>query len=294
MENRILKYFLVVAQEENITRAAEILHVSQPALSKQLMQLEEELGTKLFIRGKRSLTLTEEGRFLKERAQEIVDLTEKTERDFKNGIGTFNGVISIGMGESSASEWLTTKIVEFLAIYPDVRFDFYSATADTVKIKMEKGLLDMGILTGPTGELSKYNHITLPTTDNWGILVSPSNELSKKQFVTATDLRNEKLFISKRSLNQTEIAKWFGEDYSEKNVIGTYNLLKNAAMLVKKNLGVALAIDGATTIYDKQSVVWIPFKPEIKLKSVLVWKKYKDTLPSATKFIEFINHSIKL
>ncbi len=294
MENRLLKYFLVVAQEENITRASEILHVSQPALSKQLMQLEDELGAKLFIRGKRSLTLTEEGRFLRQRAQEIVDLTEKTERDFKDGIVSFNGVISIGMGESAASDWLADKISEFSAVYPNVKFDFYSATADSVKTRIEKGLLDMGILIGPTGDLSKYNQITLPVTDRWGVLVSICNEISEKQFVTAEDLKYEKMFLPKRALNQTDISAWFGDCYSDKNVVGTYNLLKNAAMLVKKNLGVALAIDGATLIYDSQSVVWIPLKPEIELKSVLVWKKYKDASPSATKFLEFIDHSVKL
>ena len=125
MENRVLKYFLVVAQEENITRAAEILHVSQPALSKQLIGLEQELGAKLFVRGKRSLTLTEEGRFLFRRAQEIVDLTEKTERDFKDGITSLNGTVSIGMGETEASIWLTSKVAEFSEIYKDVKFNFY-------------------------------------------------------------------------------------------------------------------------------------------------------------------------
>ena len=155
MENRLLKYFLVVAQEENITRAAEILHVSQPALSKQMMQLENELGATLFIRGKRSLTLTEEGRFLRGRAREIVALTEKTERDFKDGIVSYNGIIAIGMGETSASHRLGELAVEFSKSYPDVKFDFYSATADSVKERIEKGVLDAGLIIEPAIDLAK-------------------------------------------------------------------------------------------------------------------------------------------
>ncbi|MGN0811971.1 MAG: LysR family transcriptional regulator [Candidatus Coproplasma sp.] len=294
MENRLLKYFLVVAQEENITRASEILHVSQPALSKQLMQLEDELGAKLFIRGKRSVTLTEEGRFLRGRAQEIIDLTEKTERDFQDGIVKFNGVVSIGMGESTASEWIANSISEFTKIYPEVRFDLYSANGDNVKERIEKGLLDIGIIVGLAGDLSKYNYIPLPVKDRWGVLVSPDHPLARKQFVTPDNLEGEKIFLSKRSMPQSNLTEWFGSKYNEKNVLITYNLIKNAAMFVQNGTGIALAIDGAVSLYDQSKTVWIPLAPEIALSNTVVWKKYGERSPSAARFIEFLNHSVGL
>jgi hypothetical protein len=290
MENRLLKYFLVVAQEENITRAAEILHVSQPALSKQIMQLEDELGAKLFLRGKRSLTLTEEGRFLRSRAQEIVDLTEKTERDFRDGIVSYNGTVSIGMGETAASRWLSAQTEKFSESYPDVRFDFYSATADSVREKIEKGLLDMGLLIEPTGDLSKYDFIRLPVMDRWGVLVSVKNPLAGKDAVTRDDLMREKLFIPFRIFPC--LSEMFGISAETANIRGTHNLLYNVASVVQNNSAVAITIGGAAEIYDPCKLVWRPFSPAIGFHSVLIWKKYKASSPSAAKFLEFIKHSI--
>ena len=292
MENRLLKYFLVVAQEENITRAAEILHVSQPALSKQIMQLEDELGAKLFIRGKRSLTLTEEGRFLRSRAQEIVDLTEKTEQDFKDGIVSYNGTVSIGMGETAASRWLSAQTEKFSADYPDVRFDFYSATADSVREKIEKGLLDMGLLIEPTGDLSKYDFIRLPVRDRWGVLVSVKNPLAGKNVVTRDDLLNEKLFIPFRIF--PHLHEMFGISAETAQIRGTHNLLYNVASVVQDNSAAAITIGGAAELYDPCKLVWRPFSPEIGFHSVLIWKKYKSSSPSAAKFLEFIKYSIWL
>ena len=292
MENRLLKYFLVAAQEENITKAAEILRVSQPALSKQIMQLEDELGAKLFIRGKRSLSLTEEGRFLRSRAQEIVDLTEKTERDFKDGIVSYNGTVSIGMGETAASRWLSAQTEKFSADYPDVRFDFYSATADSVREKIEKGLLDMGLLIEPTGDLSKFDFIRLPVRDRWGVLVSTSSPLAGKDVVTRDDLVQENLFVPFRILPR--LNEMFGISEGEITVRGTHNLLYNVASVVQDNSAAAITIGGAAELYDPCKLVWRPFSPEIGFHSVLIWKKYKASSPSAAKFLEFIHHSVRL
>lgn len=292
MENRLLKYFLVAAQEANITRAAEILHVSQPALSKQIMQLEDELGAKLFIRGKRSLTLTEEGRFLRGRAEEIVALTEKTERDFHDGIVSYNGIISIGMGETAASRWLGRLAVEFTKSYPEVKFDFYSATADSVKARIEKGLLDAGLLIEPTVDLSKYDLLRIPVRDSWGVLISTANPLHEKEYVTREDLVGERIFAPFRLADRLE--ETFGISAQSPNVFGTHNLLNNAATLVRENAGVAITISGATELYDRRELVWRPFYPEVSLASVLIWKKYNATSPSATKFFEFVENSIRL
>ena len=292
MENRLLKYFLVVAQEENITRAAEILHVSQPALSKQMMQLENELGATLFIRGKRSLTLTEEGRFLRGRAREIVALTEKTERDFKDGIVSYNGIITIGMGETSASRRLGELAVEFSKSYPDVKFDFYSATADSVKERIEKGVLDAGLIIEPAIDLAKYDFLRFPEKERWGVLVSAENPLFRKESVSKSDLVGERLFVPFRIRNQLE--EIFGISIHSPNVFGTHNLLGNVATLVRENAGAAITIDGATELYDKRTLGWRPFEPEIILSSVLIRKKYKAASPSAAIFSEFVEQSSRL
>lgn len=292
MENRWLKYFLVAAQEENMTRAAEILHISQPALSKQIMQLEDELGARLFVRGKRSLTLTEEGRFLLGRAREIVALTEKTERDFRDGIVSYNGMISIGMGETATSLWLGRLAVEFTKMYPDVKFDFYSATADSVKERIEKGLLDAGLLIEPTVDLPRYDFLRLPVKERWGVLVSAEHPLFRKDSVTPADLAPERLFVPRRLADRLE--EWIGISAHSPNVFGTHNLLNNVAALVRDNAGVALTIGGASGLYDKRELAWKPLEPEMSLESVLVWKKYKATSPSAEKFLDFVRHSVKL
>lgn len=289
MENRLLKYFLVVAEEENITRASKILHISQPALSKQLMTLEDELGAKLFIRGKRNISLTEEGRFLQVRAKEIIDLTEKTERDFKDGVINFNGVISIGMGETGASEWLGNKVCEFSEIFPEVKFVFHSSTGDSIRDSIERGLLDFGLLVEPYGVLSKFSYLSLPIKEQCGVLVSTKNALSQKPFITKEDLANEKLIIPVRYVPY--IKEMFGDDYEKREFI-TFNLLFNVATIVKRNDGVCFTMGGATSLYGKNELVWKPLSPKVEYSNVIIWKKYKEESPSARRFIEFLNHSI--
>lgn len=289
MDNRVLRYFLVTAQEENITKAAEVLFISQPALSRQLMQLEQELGVTLFIRGKRNITLTEEGRFLRQRAMEIIELTEKTEQEFRNGIGSLSGVISIGIGESNASGWIADIIEKFSARYPEVRFDFHSANANHIKENIEKGLLDVGILLEPT-DVSKYNHLRLPVVDYWGVIFSSESKLSQNVYVSPEDMSEIKFFASKRSV--ATIKEWLGDYYDEKNLHLTYNLIYNVATLVNKGMGPAFAIDGAVALYNNPNIVFRPLNPEIKLTSVFVWKKFQQVSPTVLKFIEFVKNAI--
>lgn len=286
MENRVLKYFLVAAREQNITKASEILHISQPALSRQLMQLEEELGAKLFVRGKRNLTLTEEGLYLRRKAQEIVDLTEKTEQEFANGITSLNGVISIGMGETSASSYLADVIRAFGQEYPNVRFEIVANNADSTREQLEKGLIDVGILLEPI-DLSAYDFIRLPVKDTWGVLLPAKSPLCEKPCVTAEDLKDRKIFMSNRALNQSMFASWFGEFFHEKNLYLTVNLLFNAAMLVSKGMGCAVTLDGAAKLYN-QELVFRPLYPKIEQTSVFIWKKHQILSNSVRQFIEFI------
>lgn len=287
MENRVLKYFLVVAREQNITKASEILHISQPALSRQLMQLEEELGAKLFIRGKRNITLTDEGLYLRQKAQEIIDLTEKTEQEFANGLTSLSGVISIGMGETMASSYLADLIYEFREEYPDVRFQIISGNADETREQLEKGLLDIGILLEPT-DLSKYDIIRLPVKDTWGVIVPSKCPLCKKEYVTAEDLKDRKIFMNNRAVNHSLFSSWFGKFYNEKNINITGNLLYNAAMLVSKGMGCAITVDGAVQLYNHPELNFRPLYPKIEQTSVLVYKKHQILSNCVLKFIELI------
>lgn len=288
MENRVLRYFLVAAREENITRAADILYISQPALSRQLMQLEEELGVKLFVRGKRKIVLTDEGRLLRRRAQEIIDLLDKTEREFKEGTEVLSGEVAIGMGESSASALIADYISDFVKLHPSVRFKFYSNNADYIKEQLEKGLLDIGVLIEPT-ELSKYEYIRLPVKDCWGALLPSTCPLAAKDCVTPEDFKGKKVFVSTRA-KQT-ITSWLGDSFDEDNVMLYYNLLYNAAMLVKKGLGAAFTLDGAAMPYYNSDVEFRPLAPKIEVTTVLVWKKYQVITPTVKAFIDYMRYA---
>lgn len=290
MEVRVLKYFLTVAREENITRASEILHISQPALSRQLMQLEEELGVQLFVRGRHSSTLTEAGMLLRRRAQEIVDLTEKTEREFQSDSAALGGLISIGSGEADTMRILAEAMRGFSDLYPEVKFDIYSNDADHVKERLERGTLDIGVLLGPT-DISKYESIALPGKERWGAIVPAKCPLAQKEFVTKEDLVGRRVFIAKRGVAQG-VADWFGEYYDKMNVYATYNLLYNAAMLVNCEIGAAICIEGAASLYKNPNILFRPFYPELSVQSVMVWKKHQPQSQAVSKFIGYIREKL--
>lgn len=287
METRALKYFLEVAKQENISKAAMLLHISQPALSKQIKQLEKELNVTLFIRDNKSIHLTEQGYYLKEKAQEIIELNDKLVNDFIVGFESLNGTINIGMCESNASKWLSEKILDFNKKYPKIKYNIYSANADLIKEKLDRGLIDIGILVGPSFDFSSYESLNIPFKDHWGIIVYKNNKLYNKAYVVKEDLINEKLIVSKRSLNISDIKSWFGNKFKEENIIVTYNLIQNALHLVEKNIGIAFAIDGATSLYN-ENIKWIPLKPDIVLSNVIIWKRNGQKSASVNKFIEYI------
>ena len=286
MEYRVLKYFLTVAREENITRAADILHISQPALSRQLMQLEEELGIQLFKRGRHSTSLTAEGMLLRRRAQEIIDLTEKTEREFRSGSETIGGIISIGSGEANTMRTLAEIMRSFCELYPDVKFDIYSNDADHVKERLEHGSLDIGVMLGPT-DISKYDSIPLPGKERWGAEVPGRCQLAEKEYITREDLVGKRVFLSKRVVSQG-VVDWFGEYFDKLDVYATYNLLYNAAMLVDCGIGAALCIEGAASLYKNPNLVFKPFYPELAVSSVLVWKSHQPMSRAMAEFIGFL------
>lgn len=289
MEIRVLKYFLAVAREENITKAAGLLHISQPSLSRQLMQMEESLGVKLFKRSKHRIILTDEGRLLRRKAQEIVALADKAEKELSKGEDAISGEIAIGCGETKNMAYLSQMIVSFRERYPEVTFEIYTAIADDVKDHIENGVLDFGLMLEPV-EISKYNFIQLPLGEKWCVLMRKDSPLAEKDKITPADLVGVPLMIAKRKSVRNELENWFGDYYDRLNITATCNLsYSNRSIMVENHVGVALVHEFEN---NHESLCLRPIFPEIENKSVLVWKKNQVFSPAATKFIEWIKNAI--
>lgn len=284
MEMRVLRYFLMAAREENITRAAELLHITQPTLSRQLQQLEEELGVKLFQRSNHSIRLTEDGLLLKRRAQEIVALADKTEKEFQHKEENVSGEIAIGGGETKGVHELAEIFSSFRREYPEVSYDFYTADADEVKERLDKGLLDVGLLTEPVDVL-KYNFVRLQKRERWGILVRKDSALADREFVRAEDLLEVPLLMIKRATVQNELASWFDNYYDQIQVVGTHNLINNAAVMVEKGIGCALCFNLGIA-YD--NLCFVPLMPAVETGAVIVWKKNQIASRAVHEFIRFL------
>lgn len=284
MEIRVLKYFLMAAREENITKAAELLHITQPTLSRQLQQLEEELGVKLFQRSNHSIHLTEDGMLLKRRAQEIVALTDKTEKEFQHKEESVSGEISIGSGETKSVHELAEILSLFREEYPAVSYDFYTANADDIKERLDKGLLDIGLLAEPV-DISKYNFVRLNGRERWGILVREDSVLAAKEYVKPEDLLEIPLLMVRRPLVQSELAGWFDNYYDQLHIVGTYNLINNAAVMVEKGIGCALCFNLGVT-FDK--LRFVPLLPAVETGAVIVWKKNQIASQAVYRFIDFL------
>lgn len=288
MELRVLNYFLIVAREENITKAAQLLHLTQPTLSRQLMQLEEELGVQLFRRGKHSISLTEDGMLLRRRAQELVSLSEKTRMELQHREEMPAGEIAIGCGETKSMAVLSEKMLSFRQRYPSVQFSIYSAIADDIKERIEKGLLDMGLLVEPV-DISKYEFIRLPLKEQWGILVRTDSPLAEKEYVTPQDLRGIPLLMVRRELVKNELANWFGDSYDQLEIAATYNLIVNAAFMVEQGMGIALCFDLGAVF---ENLRFVPLSPRMETGSVLVWKKNQTLSAAQAQFIRHIRNTI--
>ena len=286
MELRVLKYFLAVAREQNITAAAESLHVTQPTLSKQLMDLETDLGCKLFERGKRKITLTEEGVFLRQRAQEIVDLAEKTEAAFVSTHETVTGDVYIGCGETQGMRGIIKIMKLMQETHPDVRFHLYSGNDEDVSERLETGLVDFGLFVGST-RLEKYDYIKLPVHDVWGLLLRKDDPLAKQEGIRPKDLENVPLLCSRQALAHNEFSGWLGKDFSKLRVRSTHNLLFNASLMVEEGLGCALAIEGLVNTADR-NLTFRPFEPAVKADLVFARKKYRVLSKAAELFLQYL------
>lgn len=287
MEIRVLRYFLTVVREQSITKASEVLHITQPTLSRQLAQMEEEVGVKLFDRGTRKITLTNEGLLLRRRAEEILQLVDKTERELVVQEEQVEGKITIGCGEIASVQLLPDLFKSFHEKYPRVTFDIYTATADHVKDQMDRGLVDIGLLLEPI-DIEKYDFIRLDMKERWVALMRPDSPLAEKDSVTAGELSELPLILPRRLRVQSELASWFGGYYEKLNVLFTSNLSTNSAIMVNQGLAYSVVVEGAVPFWDQSKITYRPLYPELTATSVLAWKRGQPFSLAATKFIEHI------
>lgn len=292
MELRVLRYFLAVAREQNITAAAETLHVTQPTLSKQLMELEKELGRTLFIRGNRKITLTEDGMFLRKRAQEITELVDKTEAAFTADSETIVGEIFIGSGETEAIRYIAKSLSRLQALHPGVTFNLYSGNGEDVSEQLDKGLLDFGLFVGMT-DLKKYDYLTLPYYHRWGLIMRKDDSLAKEESITPDMLPGLPLLCSRQALIQNELSGWLGIAFEELNIIGTYNLIYNAAVMVEEGLGYAVCIDKLANTSEESPLCFRPFEPAMKVDMFIAWKKYQIFSAAAKKLLEILQDELE-
>ena len=293
MELRVLRYFLAVAREESISDAAEFLHITQPTLSRQLMDLEEELGKQLLIRGKRNrkIILTEDGMRLRKRAEEIVALADKTEAEFLAADDAVSGDVYIGCGESDAMHIIAKTAVKLRQDYPDIHFHLYSGNAEEVSERMEKGLLDFGIFI-TSANIDKYDYLKLPAYDTWGLIMRKSDELTAKNFITPQDLEGLPLIMSRQALVQEDISRWGKKQIQNLNVVATYNLVYNAAIMTREGFGYTLTLDKLANTGSDSDLCFRPLKPELRINLNLVWKKYQLFSKASQKFLEYLKNEI--
>ena len=288
MEIRTLRYFLAAAEEENITRAADILHVTQPTLSRQIMDLEKELGATLMLRGKNGLTLTDDGIFFRQRAEEIVELADRLEQAFVERNADISGLITIGASEAVGSWLFAKRIKQFSDQYPLVQFHLYNEMADNIKDRLDKGLVDVGLLLEPVDTV-KYDFVRLSQKETWGILMRDDHPLAKREAIALDEIVEYPLILPLRERVRREILNWLKRDEKDLTIPLSYTLLSNAALMVEAGLGCAFCLDGALAIHSSPRLRFVPITPEHTTRSVLVWKKNHLFSPATSLFIQEIN-----
>ncbi len=287
MDTRVLKYFLAVVREENITKAAEILHITQPTLSRQLAKLEEDLGAQLFVRNKKGIVLTDEGMLFRRRAAEIVELADKAEREIYQRGSFVEGEISIGCGELLAMKLLPKIITTFREMYPGVTFEIYTGNADNIKYRLDNGLTDLGLLLEPV-EIEKYDFIRLDVKENWMVLMRSDDPLATKESIKLEEIADKPLIFSKRQSVRNEIESWFRGITDKLNVPVFSNLSTNSALMVEQGVGYCILIEGSLPFLDTSKLVLKPIYPNRYTTSVLAWKKHQPFNTAVSKFLEHI------
>ncbi|RBP97817.1 LysR family transcriptional regulator [Bifidobacterium aemilianum] len=284
---RILRYFLAVAEEGNITRAAELMRISQPTLSRQLHSLESDLGVSLFNRNGLGLELTAEGRLLWERAKTLVALSDQTRQELRDLHGGLSGSVAIGCAESRSMDALADRIRRFLEIHPGIRFDIRTLTADLTKQELEQGLLDFGLLTEPVS-LNGYEYERMHVKDYWGVMVTPTDPLASKPYVSPRDIAGRSVIMPSRDEVHSEILNWVGSYMDDVQVAGSFNLTMNAASMVRSGIGILFTFDFPASL---KGLSFIPLKPAVTTECSLVWKRGKTLMPAARAFAEFLRET---
>lgn len=290
MELRVLNYFLAIAREQSIVHAAEALHLSQPTLSTQIKNLEEELGKQLFIRGTRGtrkVTLTEEGMILRKRAEEILDLVKRTENEITLNDDIIVGDVYIGTGETDGVRLMAKAAKKLQEHYPGIHYHIYSGNASHVMEQLDKGLIDFGIIFGDV-DLTKYNSLDTTYSDKWGVLMRKNSELAEKETISPKDLRNKPLILSQQEAQGGTLTQWLGREVGELNITATYNLIFNASLLVDEGLGYAIGYDKIINTTGDSNLCFRPLSPQLESRLQIIWKKYQLFSKPAGKYLEVL------
>ena len=291
IETRLLQYFLAVAQEQSITKAAEYLHITQPTLSKQMMDLEEALGKQLLVRGRKKVTLTEEGAFLRNRAQEIISLMDKTESAFRENEQSITGDVYIGCGEYRSTVSIMQLIRSIQEEYPDICFHFFSSNADAIIERLDKGLLDMGFLLEP--EISpRYDCKKLPLHEAWGILMRKDAPLAARESLSFSELADFPLIMPNQTFNNHRMATYLADAKIEPHTVATYNLIYNAGLMVEAGIGYALCIDELINTAGNHPLTFRPLAPPLYSDVYLFTKKYQVLSKAAKLFISRLEANV--
>lgn len=294
MELRVLRYFLTIAREGSITNAALFLHVTAPTLSRQIKELEEEVGHKLFIRKSHSMALTAEGIILRKRAEEIVSMVDKTEAEITSAGETVSGDIYIGGGETAAIRPVAKVARELRETYPLIHYHLYSGNAQDVTERLDKGLLDFGVLIEPA-DLSKYEYLRLPEKDTWGVIMRKDSALAAKKLISRDDLLRLPLICSRQAISRNNdgnaFKDWFGPDFGKLDIVTTFNLAYNAAIMVEAGIGYAISLDRLTNTTDSSQLCFRPLSPRLESGVSIVWKKYQVFSKAAELFLEKISRT---
>ncbi|WP_412989869.1 LysR family transcriptional regulator [Pediococcus siamensis] len=291
MDVRVLRYFLAIAQEHNISRAAQTLHISQPALSRQISDLETELGVKLFERGPREIKLTTDGHYLRERANEIVGLVDKTAFNLQSNHFIISGRLDIGAGESVGMQRIMDVIGNILKDYPDVRIQLHSGDSEDVEAQLDAGVLDFGVIMGEQA-LAQYGALKLPEVDHWGVVLPADAVLAQKSTITAEELLGHPLIVSEQALQHSRFLDWWHNLEDQMTIIGTYNLIFNGALLVRNGSCYALTFEHLLNTHENPGITFRRFSPALTDPITVIWKKNQTLSNVAQLFLQRLRANV--
>ena len=293
MDIRVLEYFLAVAREESITKAAKALSMTQPPLSRQLKELEDELGKQLFIRGNKKVTLTEEGILLRKRAEELIELMEKTKEEIRSSEERIHGTVLIGAGESDAVSFLARTARRLQMSHPDISYHLYSGDATSITEKLDHGLIDFGLLVEPV-DISKYEYLRLPAKDTWGVLMRRDSPLAVKDQILAEDLWEKPLLVSHQIYDSSVLSSWFQRDIRKLHITAAYELLYNATHFVKSGCGYALSLDKLINTTGESELTFRPLYPALDAGLCFVWKKHQIFSRASRLYLDTLKKDLAL